>query len=137
MKRIRSLFKSYMIRPTLYRSVTKFAIALAAVLLWDRFLNRGPFTVLRDGGLVAGMVLLAAAWIGYLRLDGIRINHLPKKEQKKKPRRSFGGDIADYMDEHIVSFDELEQDEQMVCGLASSLLAALAFLIPSLIASVF
>ena len=45
-------------------------------------------------------------------------------------------DIADYMDEHIVSWDELDKDEQILCSLLSSLLPGLVFLVPALIALV-
>lgn len=45
-----SLFKTYMIRPVLYKCVTRAALAVTALLLWDRFINTaGRFSLLRDG----------------------------------------------------------------------------------------
>lgn len=126
-----SLYKRYMIRPTLYKLVSKSAIILTLLLLWDRYVNKGVLSVWRDGCFVAAFFLFAMAWISYLRLDGIR-NPLPRNEKKK--RRRFTGDIVDYADEHIVSFDELNDDERAACSMGSSLLSGLLFLIPSLFA---
>lgn len=52
-----SLFKTYMIRPVLYKCVTRAALAVTALLLWDRFINTaGRFSLLRDGCLTAGLL---------------------------------------------------------------------------------
>ena len=77
------------------------------------------------------------AWFVYLKLDGMMVHHLleDRRKKKKKSKRRVGGDIADYVDEHIVSFDELEEGEQTACRLAADLLAAALFLAASLIAS--
>ncbi len=135
MKKIKELFSAYMARAVLYRSVAKGAAALALILLWDRYLNEGHFFLVRDGFLVGALVLFMSAWVHYLRLDGIRIN--PPKRGEKKERPFWNRkDIADYMDEHIVSWDELDKDEQILCSLLSSLLPGLVFLVPALIALV-
>lgn len=123
-----------LLRPVLYKTVTKCTIALAGILLWDKFLNGGHLSALRDGGFVAGTVLLAAAWFHYLHLDGLRIIPDNMKKPKKKRRRLFSGDIMDYADEHITNWDELSDDELSLCGLLSSLLSGILFLVPALIA---
>ena len=133
MKKIWRLYKPYMIRPVLYKSVTRCAIALAVVLLWGRFVD-SPLSAVRDGCAVAGVVLFLMGWFSYLKLDGVRISRLPGKEKDKKPKRGSRGDIVDFVDEHVVSFDELEPEEQTACILAADLLSGLLFLGAALIA---
>ena len=135
MKKILAIYKAYMVRPILYQCVTRCAVALAAVLVWDRFVPSSLLAV-RDGCLAAAVILLMMAWFVYLKLDGMMVHHLleDRRKKKKKSKRRVGGDIADYMDEHIVSFDELEEGEQTACRLAADLLAAALFLAASLIA---
>ncbi|MCI9431858.1 MAG: hypothetical protein K2P15_05625 [Oscillospiraceae bacterium] len=135
MKKILAIYKAYMVRPILYQCVTRCAVALAAVLVWDRFVPSSLLAV-RDGCLAAAVILLMMAWFVYLKLDGMMVHHLleDRRKKKKKSKRRVGGDIADYVDEHIVSFDELEEGEQTACRLAADLLAAALFLAASLIA---
>ncbi len=137
MKHILSLYKPYLIRPTLYRTLNKFAVALTLAMLWDRFLNHGRLELVRDAFFVAGVALLVMAWFSYLALDGLTISRLfragkEKREEKRTPiRRS--ADIIDFADEHIPRLDELEEEEKRFVYFFSSLFAALCFLIPSLI----
>ena len=135
MKKILAIYKAYMVRPILYQCVTRCAVALAAVLVWDRFVPSSLLAV-RDGCLAAAVILLMMARFVYLKLDGMMVHHLleDRRKKKKKSKRRVGGDIADYVDEHIVSFDELEEGEQTACRLAADLLAAALFLAASLIA---
>ena len=135
MKKILAIYKAYMVRPILYQCVTRCAVALAAVLVWDRFVPSSLLAV-RDGCLAAAVILLMMAWFVYQKLDGMMVHHLleDRRKKKKKSKRRVGGDIADYVDEHIVSFDELEEGEQTACRLAADLLAAALFLAASLIA---
>ena len=128
-----SLYKSYMIRPTLYKWVSKSVVMLTLILLWDRYVNNGTLSVWRDGCFIAAIFLFALAWVSYLQLDGIKNPLRGYKKEKKKPRRHTG-DIADYADEHIVSFDELDDDERTACSMGSSMLSGLLFLILSLVA---
>lgn len=130
-------WKPYMIRPILYKTVSKCLTALAAVLLWDRFINRGgAMSVLRDGCMVAAIFLFVMAWFSYLELDGVRIHHMLENE-RKRPERHKAKDMVDFVDEHIVSFDELSGRERSICKLISSLASGLIFLIPALAALLF
>lgn len=98
-----SLYKSYMIRPTIYKAVTKIFVILTLLMLWDRYVNGGRLSLIRDGFFIGGAFLLVMAWMSYLRLDGI-MNPLPKEEEtqkkRKMKRRRWTGDIADYADQH-------------------------------------
>lgn len=103
-----SLYHSYMIRPILYKCVTRAALAVTALLLWDRYVNTaGRFSLLRDGCVVAGILFFCLAWFSYLRLDGVMVHHMFEERKKKKPVRRGYTDIVDFADEHIISYEEL------------------------------
>ena len=58
-----------------------------------------------------GAALLGWAWVGYLRLDGIRVPFVDKDKelsaQRGARKRHATHSMADFADEKIVSFDEL------------------------------
>lgn len=132
MKKLLSLFRVEMIRPTLYKCINKSSIMLAAVLLWNRFVNKGRLTVW-DGCFIAAVIFLGLAWASYLYADGIRIPVIFKDRKQKKPRRHATADIVDFVDEHITTFDELDDDEQQLCRFLSNAISALIFFIASLV----
>lgn len=135
MKKIGSLYKSYMIRPILYKCVTRAAIAVTALLLWEKYVNTaGRLSLFRDGFLVAGICFLGLAWFSYLRLDGVTIHHMLEEKKKKKPVRGSYADIVDFADEHIVSCEEMTKDERTGCSLAANIICGILFLIPALFA---
>ena len=136
MKKIMETYEADVIRLTLDRGFTKFITALAAVLLWDRFLGLGGITRLRDGGLAAAVVLLAAAWIGYLRLDGVQPSRLPEPAVETFGHPAHGG-ITGLADEHTVPMAQAEREDRRLCGVLSSLLAAVTFLVSSMLLSLF
>lgn len=118
----------HMLRPTVYRTVAKVAAVLALSLLWDRFLNRdGPFGI-GYAFTVLGLVCLALSWFSYLSLDGVEIHHLLERDNPKK-KKHIQRDMVDYVEESVVSFDELEPEEQSACRLASFLVTGAAFLL--------
>lgn len=137
-KKIRTIFEKYMIRPMLYQCATKVSIALVLCLLWDRFINREQYySLVEFAFFIAGAFFLALAWFQYLRLDGARIHHLmEEKQEKKKKKQHFTKDIVDFADEKIISFSELSDDERIVCRFLGDLLCAVLFLIPAGIALV-
>lgn len=134
MKKIIAIYKSYMVRPIVYQCVTRCSVALAAVLVWSRFVS-SPLRIVRDGCLAAAVILLMMAWFTYLKLDGMTVHHMmeERKKPRKKRKRLLRGDIADYVDEHIVSFDELDEPEQAACRMAADLSGALLFFLASLV----
>lgn len=137
--KILKIYKKYMIRAILYKTVTKCMIALVLALAWNYTANKSGFLSMVDHAFfILGAVLMLLSWFNYLSLDGLRINfsgyqHKRDKKKKKKHRTS---DIVDYSEEEVVPFDELERDEQVACKLASNLIAGAVFLIPSLVAMV-
>lgn len=140
MKKWLSYYRSYMIRPILYKGVARTAGASALLLLWNRYVNTaGQLSLKRDGCFVVGVLFLAFAWFSYLKLDGVSFHHLFEKRenQKKKPVRRGTSDLVDFADEHIVSFSELSDQEQVVCTLTANLVCALIFLVVSILAGIF
>ena len=73
MKNLFSIYKKDMLRPILYKTVSRLAGAACACLLWQRFLSDGRFTIWEAPCLAVGALFLAWAWVSYLRLDGIRV----------------------------------------------------------------
>lgn len=133
MRHLLERYSKMLIRPILYRSVLRGSIALAAVLVWNRFANKAGFlSMRRDAFLVAGIFFLAMAWFVYLRLDNVKVPRLPKREKKKVFRHSYG-DIIDFADEHIVSFDELDDGDQDLCRFAADLILGVLFVLASVL----
>lgn len=134
MKKLRSMIKSYMIRPMMYQSVTKFVTALVICLLWDRTLNQNiGYTLAESAFFTAGIIFCMLAWFQYLKLDGVGAPIL-KQEKKRKTKNHITKDIVDFADEKIISFDELSDEEQIVCRLTGNLLCGGIYLLLSLTA---
>lgn len=127
-----------MIRPVIYQAVTRISIGLVLSLLWSRFIDKGARSIFEYAFFTMGALFLALTWMQYLKLDGISVRLVLNKKgnRKKKPIFHSMHDIADFTDEKIVSFDELEEEEKTICLFCANLAAALFFLIPAIIASI-
>ena len=131
MKKLVSMYQKYMFRPILYKSVTRVSVVAVLMLLWDRYVSDGTFTMWQTPALLLGVVLLAWAWVNYLRLDGVTIHHLGEefKDMGKKKKFHSTKSIVDFADERIVSFEELEPEERTYCSMLSNLILGGALLI--------
>ena len=89
MKKLFPRYKKYMFHPILYKCVTRVSVVAVLMLLWDRYVSDGTFTMWQAPALLLGVILLAWAWVDYLRLDGVTIHHLAEefKEMGKKKKR--------------------------------------------------
>lgn len=137
-------YHRYMIRPVVTKTITRTLIGLVIVLLWDKYVNveRVGVSRLAFGLGAIGLILMAGAWFSYLHLDGLTPvdtakKHLGIKNKKKKTKRSTGGDIADYLDEEIVPFAELEEDEKAACQLAAFLISGAVLVIAGILVPLF
>ena len=110
MKKLRAMYKGYMLHPILYKTVTRTSIVAVLMLLWERYVSDGTFSMWEAPGFLCGVVLLIWAWVDYMRLDGLTIHHLLEEFKGIKPQKKFHAtrSIMDYADEKIVSFEELE-----------------------------
>ncbi len=139
MKKIASIYKKYMLRPILYKAVTRASVAAVLCLLWDRFISEGYYTLWEGPGLVCGVGFLCWAWGCYLHLDGITVRGLladRAKERQEKKQRHPTRSIVDFADEKIVAFEELEPEERTFCSMAASLLLGVPLVIVGAVASV-
>ena len=128
-------FKPYMTRPMIYKTFSRFIYGLLLSLLWDRFINDGLYTKMH-AFLFFGAFYALMAWISYLKLDGMRMPSLSDwmtaSLPHRKPERSFG-DMSDYVDESVVNFEELEDEEKTTCVLFADVICCLIFLLLSFI----
>lgn len=130
-------FKPYLFHPVLYKTVTRTSIVAVLMLLWERYVSDGTFTIWEAPGFLCGVVLLIWAWIDYLRLDGLTIHHLLEEFKGKSKQRKFHStrSIIDYADEKIVSFEELEPEERTYCSMLSNLVLGLPLILVALCVS--
>ena len=124
-------FQKYMIRPILHMLFTRAILALTAALLWNEYVKLDAARPMRSYAfLFFGAFFLVMGWMAYLRLDGVKAPVFDKRlfEWKRKPKR-IKGDLIDFVDEDVVSFDELEADEKDLCRLIANLACGAVFLI--------
>lgn len=123
----------HLIRPCIYHSATKFGVAMLACLLWDRFANPSDLSINKYAFFFMAVFFVALAWMVYLRTDGLRMPRLKMdflKKIKKTPVRSYA-DMSDHIDEEVISFAELEDEEKDLCRLWANAVLALVFLVLS------
>ena len=133
-KKIKSIFRAYMVRPLIYKIVTKSAIILVLSLLWNRLVNvAGNHNLREDAFFVIGLIWMLFSWFQYLKLDGYTFQYVFKEKQKKKEKKHVQKQMADFVDEEVVSFDELEDEEKVVVNFLSNMITGLLFVIISLL----
>ena len=144
MRWLKKQYHRYMIRPIVTKTITRTLIGLVIVLLWDKYVNVERIGVSRLGfGLGAvGIILMAGAWFSYLHLDGLTPIDTAKKKfgvknKKKKTKQSMGGDIADYLDEEIVPYEELDESEKAACQMAAFLISGMILVIAGIMIPLF
>lgn len=132
MKKIQ--LEKHMIRPFIYMTFTRFILALTAALLVEHFINDPLRDISAFAFVFFGIFFAVLAWIAYLRLDGIKLPKFMMKRVNlsKKPAIKYG-DMIDYTDEEIVSFEDLEDEEKDVCILLADVICAALFLLISLL----
>ena len=136
MRWLKKQYHRYMIRPIVTKTITRTLIGLVIVLLWDKYVNVERIGVSRLGfGLGAvGIILMAGAWFSYLHLDGLTPIDTAKK---KLTKQSMGGDIADYLDEEIVPYEELDESEKAACQMAAFLISGMILVIAGIVIPLF
>lgn len=139
MKKLTSMYKKYMLRPILYKLVTRAMAAAVLSLLWDRYISEGYYSLWEGPALVCGAAFLLWAWVCYLRLDGVTVHglvtdHFKERQQEQKPRATRS--IVDFADEKIVAFEELEPDERTYCSMLASLVLGLPLVAVGVAASI-
>ena len=138
MKNIIKLYRSYMIRPIIYKMLTRLGIGLVVSLLWNQFVNTQHYFEMSEFVFpIIGVFLLGMAWIGYLRLDGVGFHYKKIKDDDEKKKKHRTKEMIDYVEEDVVSFDELSKPERIACKFAANLFSGLIFIFLSVISSFF
>ncbi len=134
MKKIRSLWQGYMLRPFLYTAFSRLVLGLFTALLGDHLFSGAAGHPLRSNlFLLASVVFALLAFIAWLRLDGVS---LPKfmnlRVGPRKKRARIPGDMIDFVDEEpVIPFEDLEDDEKDCILLCADLICFLVFLAAS------
>jgi hypothetical protein len=135
---MKKFLKSYLIRPIIYKTVTKLLVAVVIGGVWDRFCNtRGYLSAALTVASIFAVIFAVMAWFTFLRLDGVHIPRLKLPKSKKKQRMQTLSDLTDHLDTELVPFEELAEDERDFCSLVSSLLCFLICLIVSVVSWIF
>ena len=126
--------KAYLIRPTIYKTVTKLLLTAVFGGIWSRFGNKyGFFSPILHITSSFTVIFAVLAWFSFLRLDGVRLPRI-KNRRKKKKRMHTMSDLTDHLDTEIIPFEELDEDERDFCSMLSSLVCfALCLLISAVL----
>jgi hypothetical protein len=136
MRKILSMYRKYMLRPIVYKAVTRLSIVAVLSLVWDRYTSEGLYSIWEGPLLVFGVVLLGWAWLGYLKLDGMTVHHLLEDVRHKPKKKHYATrSIVDFADEKIISFEELEPEERTFCSMMANLLLGLPLVAGGVLAS--
>ena len=131
--KLKNIFKAYMIRPLIYKVLTKSSIILVICLLWNKFVNTSNVRSLtEDAFFVIGLIWVLFAWFQYLKLDGYTFQYVFRGKQKEK-KKHIQKDMVDFVDEEIVSFDELEDEEKVVVNMFSNLITGMIYVLISIV----
>ena len=133
-KWLRERFGRHMIRPLVYKFFTRSVLTVFACLAAEFFFH-GPNDALTKKNLFlfAALVWLLGAWISHLRLHGLRFPRFDiQRFRRKDPLRNFG-DIADHIDDPIVTYADLDDGEKDVCTLLCDLALCPVFAVVSLL----
>ena len=134
MKKVSEIYKPYMLRPILYKIITRFGIGLILAILWDRFLNvKNLFSMSDYAFFTVGFFFLALAWFNYLKIDGLKIKHVNMNEPKKKESKHKIKTMTDYTQEEPESMYVIDEKEELIIVFSSNLATGLCFIIFSII----
>ena len=116
MKKWKELVNKDMLRPWIYKVFTRGILALFAAQLAHHFLPESwPLKRFSSLSLALGLLFALAAFLAWLRMDGLKIPQMKLPRMKKKDPPFLQGSMADHIDDEITTFDDLDEDEQNLC----------------------
>ena len=135
LRRIKNVFSRELVRPLIYKVFTRGILALFAAQLAHFFAPAGSgFSSFSNLSLGLGFLFVLFAVLAWLRLDGVKIPQLKLPRMKRKDPPFLAGSMADHIDDDIVSFDDLDPEEQSLCVLlADAVLAAVCLVLAALV----
>ena len=124
-------FHPDMTRALIYKVFSRGILALFAAQLVHFFAPASwPLTRFNNLALGLGLLFSLFAVLAWLRCDGLKIPQMKLPRAKRKDPPFLTNDIADHLDDDIITFDDLDEEEQNVCVLlADVILAAVCFLL--------
>ena len=124
-----------MVRPLVYKIFTRGILALFAAQMIHFFASAGSgLSSFSSLSLGLGLLFLLFAVLAWLRLDGLKIPQLKLPRIKRKDPPFLAGSMADHIDDEIVSFDDLDEEQQNLCVLlADAVLAVLCLILAALV----
>ena len=133
MKYIREFWSRELIRPSIYKLFRRLVYAFTLVLLGHFFFGKSNANFRSTGFALAALVMLLGALCAYLRLDGLRIPHLPSLRKRSKRRDVLRVEsMSDHVDDIPEYTDaDLDEDETNVSILLADLCAALLLALTS------
>lgn len=138
MKRFFQFIKNKDVRhAALQKTFPRAVIGLLVCFFWNRFLNSaGRLNVYSHAFMAVGLIFAALSWLNYLRLDGVNAPKFFKKKLFQKPPKRKMGDMIDFVDEKVTSFEELDEDEGTAATFVANIIAAVLFLVPSVVVGI-
>jgi len=137
-RRLREHWSRELIRPLIHRAFTRLVWGVFLALFAAFLVSRGGGRDLRGAFLgIYALVCLIGAWLSYLQLDGVKLPRLDRLRaliDRKRPARGTG-DMIDFVDEEIQSYESLEEAERYLVLLLADLINAVLFLAAALILS--
>ena len=112
-----------MTRALIYKVFTRGVLALFAAQLIHFFMpENSALKRFSNLSLLAALLFALASVLAWLRLDGLRIPQIKLPRIRKKNPPVLNGDIADHINDEIVTFDDLDEGEQNVCVLLADII---------------
>ena len=133
--RIRKCWSRDLIRPLIYKIFTRGILALLVAQLVHFFApaNSG-LASFSNLSLALALLFVLFTVLAWLRLDGLKIPQVKLPRMKRKDPPFLAGNMADHIDDEIVSFDDLDEEEQNVCVLlADAFLAVLCGILAAIV----
>ena len=124
-----------MVRPFIYKVFSRGILALFAAQMIHFFAPVGSgLSSFSSLSLGLGLLFALFAFLAWLRLDGLKIPRMKLPRLKRNDPPFLAGSMADHLDDEIVTFDDLDPEEQDVCVLlADLLLGAACFILAAIV----
>ena len=134
-RRLKKDFHPDMVRPLVYKVFTRGILALFTAQLVHRFAPAGTrLASFSSLSLLLALLFALFSLLAWLRLDGLKIPQVKLPRMKRKDPPFLAGNMADHIDDEIVSFDDLDAEEQNVCVLlADAFLAVLCGILTAIV----
>ena len=134
-RRLKGILCREMIRPFIYKVFSRGILALFAAQLIHFFSPAASgFSSFSNLSLGLAFLFVLFSFLAWLRLDGLKIPQLKLPRLKRKDPPFLAGSMADHIDDRIVTFDDLDPEEQNACVfLADLTLALVCFILAALV----